>query len=111
MSREHTKERRNWPRLPVPIPVFVRGTDDRGHDILEFSSILNISAGGILFASRKPVPERSRILLEIPVVLEGLEAVLRVQRKFQARVLRVSSTGKWYLCAAKFSQPLRSVDH
>ena len=105
--RAQVNERRRWPRLTVTIPVFVRGLDEQGKDMLQFSSILNIGAGGALLASRKPFPEGSRIFLEIPG-LDGLEEVGRVQRKFQARVLRINRSDNWYLCAAKLSPAIRS---
>lgn len=101
-------DRRAWPRLPLAIPVFVHGSDENGKDVLEFSSILNISAGGVLFASRKRVRQRCRILLEIPAALHGgLEELGHVQRKFQARILRITRSGRWYLCAAKFARPMK----
>jgi hypothetical protein len=100
--RTRVNERRRWSRLSVPVPVFVRGSDEQGRDMLQFSSILNIGGGGALLASRKPFLERSRIFVEIPG-LDGLEELGRVQRKFRARVLRINHSGNWYLYAAKFS--------
>ena len=38
-------ERRKWPRLPIAIPVFVRSRDEKGKELLEFATALNISAG------------------------------------------------------------------
>ena len=39
-------ERREWSRLPLPIPIFVRSHEQDGKDFLEFATALNISAGG-----------------------------------------------------------------
>src|SRR5713101_9205717 len=49
-----TNERRHWARLSLAIPVFVRGINGQGREFLEFSTLLNESAGGVLLAMRKP---------------------------------------------------------
>ena len=40
-------ERRDWDRLPISIPFFVRGRKLTGEDFLEFATALNLSAGGV----------------------------------------------------------------
>ncbi len=50
-----TNERRHWARLSLAIPVFVRGINGQGREFLEFSTLLNESAGGVLLAMRKPL--------------------------------------------------------
>jgi hypothetical protein len=107
MLRKREKERRRWSRLPVAIPVFLRGSDEQGKEILEFSTILNISAGGVLFASRKQVRPHSRVFLEVPVGFPAVEEAAHAQRKFQARVLRIVRRDGWYWCAAQFKAPLK----
>jgi len=47
-AKKLVKERRKWPRLSLAIPVFVRSRDERGKDLLEFATALNVSAGGFL---------------------------------------------------------------
>ena len=101
------KERRRWPRLPLAIPVFVRGSDGQGKEILEFAAILNVSAGGVLLASRREVLQGSRISLEIPVGFPAAEEAAHAQRKFRARVLRTILMKGWYSCAVQFKSPLR----
>src|ERR1022692_1621808 len=44
-------ERRDWDRLPISIPFFVRGSDADGEEFLEFATALNLSAGGLLLAA------------------------------------------------------------
>ena len=106
MPRKRVTERRRWPRLALVIPVFVRGTDNQGNEILEFGSILNVSAGGVLFASRKYLRPHSKIFLEIPVGLAAGPPAGQTQRRFQARVLRTVSMARSYWCAARFRLPL-----
>ena len=59
-------ERRKWSRLPLAIPVFVRGRDGKGKEFLEFATALNVSAGGMLVAIRRVLPAIAQVRLEIP---------------------------------------------
>jgi hypothetical protein len=103
---ERANDRRSWPRLSLAIPVFVRGLGRRGNEILEFATILNVGAGGVLFASHKQFRDGSELLLEIPVGSPRLEEAVDTQRKFQARVLRTRWRVGFYQCAAQFKSPL-----
>lgn len=106
MSGKKVKECRRWPRLSLAIPVFVRGLDQERREFLEFGSILNVSAGGVLLAIRKRLWRNSRIWLEMPVGI-GVEVREHIQRRLRARVLRISLTEGGYLYAAQFYSPLK----
>lgn len=108
MRKKPFEERRRWPRLPVPIPVFVRGLDESGKEFLDFSTILNISAGGVLVASRKAISLGSRIVLEIPHGQPSLKSRRQAQNRFDGRILRRSTINDSYAYAARFKSPLRS---
>ena len=41
-------DRRQWERLPLAIPVFVRGIEPSGKQFIEFATALDISVGGAL---------------------------------------------------------------
>jgi len=60
------RERRRFDRLPLAVPLFVRGVDEVGNEFLEFANALNISAAGVLLAVRRTLPRFSRVSLEIP---------------------------------------------
>jgi hypothetical protein len=102
-----TKERRQWTRLSLAIPVFVRGMNAQGTEFLEFSILLNESAGGALLAMRKPLRLSSRISLEIPSaqILKSvkLRGAVRMPR---ARVIRIAYGADWNLCGLQFARPL-----
>jgi len=102
-----TKERRHWARLSLAIPVFVRGINGQGREFLEFSTLLNESAGGVLLAMRKPLPIWSRVSLEIPSsqILKS-EKLRRVVRRLRARVIRITYVEGWNLCGLQFARPL-----
>jgi hypothetical protein len=100
-------DRRQWPRLPLAIPVFVRSQSETDKEFLEFATALNVSAGGMLVAVRRSVPSAAQVLLEIPSApLAALAALPRVARNLRARVLRMQHGEGYNLIALKFSRPL-----
>jgi hypothetical protein len=100
-------ERRLWQRLPLAIPIFVRGADRHGNEFVELTTATDISAGGALVAIHHEVKPGSRLKLEIPCV-----PVLDRRRKsprtqvFTAKVLRTASSQDLRLFALKFSKAL-----
>jgi hypothetical protein len=107
--RQAEQNRRRWDRLPVSIPVFVRGVDERGKEFLEFATALNISAGGALLASRRYIPPLSKISLEIPCApMPEVSALPDSVRTLNARLVRVMPSERFHLMGLKFSKPLIS---
>jgi hypothetical protein len=100
-------ERRKWHRLPLALPVFLRSVDGTGKESLEFATGLNVSAGGMLVASRRPLPLTGRALLEIPVAPFALpSSASKVSRKLQARIVRVVHGEDFHLIGIRFQRPL-----
>jgi hypothetical protein len=100
-------ERRKWPRLPIAIPVFVRSRDEKGKELLEFATALNISAGGALVAVRRSLPLSAQVLLEIPSApLASTNSLPKAARNLRARTLWVTHTDGYHLMGLKFSHPL-----
>src|SRR5438046_9906481 len=85
-------ERRRWSRLPLAIPAFIRGVNGQGREFLEFGTLLNESAGGVLLAIRKPLRRWSREALEIPFapLIKHLKFA-RAMRMLRASVIDISS--------------------
>lgn len=107
------RERRRWPRLPLPIPVFVRAkadtadTDVIDKEFLEFATALNVSAGGMLVALRRSVPSSAQVVLEIPSApLASMPTLPQVARCLPARVLRIQHGEGYNLLGLKFAKPL-----
>lgn len=101
-------DKRRWERLPLAIPVFVRGTDAQGKQFIEFTTALNISAGGALLATRRYLPQSRRLLLEIPSApLAPLKVPPRLVKTMEARVVRVTHADKCDLWGLKFTRALR----
>jgi hypothetical protein len=105
--RKLNSEKRQWARLPLAIPVFVRSRDEKGKDSLEFATALNISASGVLVAVRRPLPLSARILLEIPSSpLASNTKLPRAARSLRAKLVRVVHADGYHLLGLKFLRPL-----
>lgn len=105
-----TAERRQWPRLPLAIPVFVRSRAESDKEVLEFATALNVSAGGMLVAVRRSIPAAAQVSLEIPSApLAAMADLPTVTRNLRAKVLRMQHGEGYNLVGLKFSKPL--VDH
>ena len=111
MNRETpAAERRQWPRLPLAIPVFVRSQAESDKEFLEFATALNVSAGGMLVAVRRSLPSAAQVSLEIPSApLAALANLPNVTRNLRAKVLRMQHGEGYNLVGLKFSRPL--VNH
>lgn len=100
-------ERRKHQRLPLSIPVFVRGIDQDGKEFLEFATALNISAGGILLATRRNLPRSAALSLEIPIApIPEPTAQSQSNRALKARLVRISHGERCHLLGLKFIKPL-----
>ena len=106
-ATEPNPERRRWARLPLAIPVFVRWVNGQGREFLEFGTLLNECAGGVLLAIRKPLRRWSRVSLEIPAapILKDVK-LPRAVRMLRARVVRITYGEGWNLCGLQFTLPL-----
>jgi PilZ domain len=100
-------ERRKWTRLPLAIPVFVHSHDSQGKEFLEFATALNVGAGGMLIAMRRPLPANAQMRLEIPSASVDTQALLpQASRSLRAKILRTTPANGFYLLGLKFSRPL-----
>ncbi len=97
-------DRRQWQRLGLAIPVFVRGVDDKGKSFLEFATALNISAGGALLVVRRKICSRTAVSVEIPVA--PVSDKVRARRSLDGEVVWVESSFGWSTCATRFFKPL-----
>jgi len=96
-------ERRRFERIPLAIPVFVRGQDSDGKEFLEFATSLNISAGGALLATRRNLPRLSSISLEIPSApLPRIALLPKIVRQLKARLVRSALIDGCHLWAVRF---------
>ncbi len=105
-------EKRRWQRIALPIPVFVRGSDELGKEFVEFTAAFNVSRGGALVATRRYLPPAQRVSLQIPQ-LPFLTAILpqSVVSNIEARVVNVRPTqgSRSHLSGLSFRHPLRAA--
>jgi len=99
-------ERRGWDRLPISIPFFVRGAKANGEEFLEFATALNLSAGGLLLATRRYLDPGTQISLEIPVALVNKAQLPRSVSLLNATVMRCTPDRQYFLLGLKFEEPL-----
>ena len=100
-------DRRKSSRLPLAIPVFVRGPQGEAGNLLEFTTAVDVSAGGMLVATRHLLPVATRLRLEIPSgPLAGFAGLPVSCSSFRGRVVRNLASGGHYLLAVKFLRPL-----
>lgn len=108
--RQVGPERRSWQRLPLAIPVFVHGTDERGQRFVEFATAMNISAGGAQLAIRRHLAPTSRISLEIPCSVGPYKTVsTQVRSNLSAKIMskiQAENGEPYHLHGLKFSRPL-----
>jgi PilZ domain len=104
---KRSKERRKSARISLAVPLFTRGSDERGKEFLEFTTALNISASGALIAMRRYLPPRTSIVVEIPAApMPRLATPTVAIRKLKAEVVRVTASEPSFLWALRFSHPL-----
>jgi len=99
-------ERRHWARLPLTLPVFLRGTDEAGKQFLEFSTALNISAGGMLVIAHRHLPPSASVSLEIPSLPMPPAVPLHCIRTFKAKAVHDLVSGRCHLVGLKFTRPM-----
>jgi hypothetical protein len=107
-GRLSSEERRGWDRLPISIPFFVRGTKTSGEEFLEFATALNLSAGGVLLATRRYLDPGTQISLEVPVALVNKAQLPRSVSLLHATVLRCTPDRQYFLLGLRFDEPLLS---
>ena len=105
--RKSEAERREWVRLPLAIPVFVRSRDQAGKDFLEFATALNISAGGALVAVHRSLRPATQVSLEIPSApLAASAPIPKSSKNLRAKIVRVTHAEGYHLLGLKFNQPI-----
>jgi PilZ domain-containing protein len=99
--------RRRWDRLPIAIPVFVRGSDETGKKFVEFATAANLNAGGMLLLTRRALPTGLVVTLEIPTPAPYTQAPgQEAKNALSATVLYESYSEGYHQCGLEFTHPL-----
>ena len=100
-------EHRRCARIRLQVPMFVRGVDAYGEEVLELAKTLDISAVGAFLASSRPLRLQELITLTIPVPsVSSAGLVPAGMPPIQARVRRQEKAGDVHLVGLEFLKPL-----
>ena len=77
---------------------------------MDFTTVLDVSGGGAMLATRRNLSRAARLTLEIPSapLNEKAAGTLSV-RTLRAKIVRVTSSDRCQLCALEFIRPLSKV--
>ena len=101
-------ERRRSARLRLQVPLFLKGMDASGHEFLDLTKTLDISATGAYLASPRPLRKNDLVSLTIPAPSLSTTGLLPAgNTPIQARVLRTETAGDVHLVEVEF---LRSIE-
>ena len=99
-------ERREWDRLPLSIPMFVHGRKPTGEEFLEFATALNLSASGVLLATKRYLEPNTQVCLEVPIALVNKAQLPHSVSLLNATVLRCTPERRCFLLGLRFDKPL-----
>jgi len=104
------RPQRRWQRLPLAIPIFVRGTNEQGNVFEEFSTALNLNAGGLLLVSQRPLSAGSIVDLEIPSSIPTHHPIDKPPAtSLEARAVYSIFSEGMHECGMAFTHPLLDV--
>ena len=104
----YSEERRQFSRIPLQIPMFIRGRDISGEDFLELVKTLDISSTGAFLASPRRLRSNDLIFLTIPAPPSPSSGLVPASTPpIQARVRRMERAGEIQLIGVEFLNPLK----
>ena len=102
-------ERREWDRLAISSPFFVRGRTATSGEFLKFATALDLSAGGVLLAILRYLEPGTEVSLEIPVALVNKAQLPRSVSLLHATALRCTAARNYFVLGLRFKEPLIHV--
>jgi hypothetical protein len=98
---------RRSPRIPLQVPVFLRGTDVSGAEFIELTKTLNISSTGACITSARILRPDQTVHLTIPAPALASSSLVPCETPpIVAKVLRQESAGHTRLFGLEFLNPL-----
>lgn len=85
-------ERRRERRVPVQIPILVRGTDRQGEWFEERTASVNLCRGGVAFSTRYSLDLGSKLEINIPPASTATEK--ETEFSTQGRIVHLAPVGK-----------------
>jgi PilZ domain len=84
----------------------MHGKKSNGEEFLEFTTALNISAGGVLLATKRYLEPHTQISLEVPIALLHKAHFPHSVSLLEATVLRCIPDPRCFLLGLRFEKPL-----
>jgi PilZ domain len=98
---------RRSPRIPLQVPVFVRGTDAFGSEFIELTKTLNISGIGACVASQRVLRLDQTVHLTFPTPSSATSGLVPSETPpIVAKVLRQDQVGETRLFGLEFLRPI-----
>ena len=87
------EDKREYYRLPIRVPIFIKGIDKSGEEFLELTHTINVSASGACFITKQELQVSSDLLVSIPAPLPTDYYSLSEDSdfKFPAKVVRLEN--------------------
>ncbi len=85
-------DRRSHYRLPIRVPIFIKGIDSQGEEFFELTHTVNVSASGACFVSRRELQVDADLMVSIPAPLPSdQQESEEYDFKFPAKIVRVNN--------------------
>ena len=83
-------DRRAYYRLPIRVPIFVKGKDKYGNEYFELTHTVDVSASGACFLSKRSLETAADLLISIPAPVDvNSNMSENYDFKFPARIVRI----------------------
>jgi len=100
-------QRRKAPRIPLQVPVFLRGSDSSGVEFVELTKTLNIGSSGACIASTHILRSDQIVYLTVPAPSPVSSSLVPNETPpIAAKVLRQDVAGDMRLFGLEFLRPL-----
>ncbi|MCI0621746.1 MAG: PilZ domain-containing protein [Acidobacteria bacterium] len=85
-------DRREYYRLPIRVPIFIKGIDRDGDEFFELTHTINVSASGACLITKRDLPLSADLLVSIPAPV-STDYGLPEDRdfRFPAKVVRLEN--------------------
>ena len=85
-------ERREYYRLPIRVPVFIKGFDKNGDEFLELTHTMNLSASGACLMTKRDLAHSADVLVSIPApVSSDVDLPQDQDFRFPAKIIRLEN--------------------
>ena len=84
-----TPDRREYYRLPLRVPVFIKGIDRNGDEFFDLTHTVNVSASGACLMTKRDLADSANLLVSIPAPVSSDSVSQQHEFRFPAEVVRL----------------------